>query len=56
MFRSVMNVSKEKDLSSLKKLERTDPQRFPRLQRNGLKDYPRATNVLLVENGKNVQA
>ena len=37
-----MNVSCEKDAAYMKELERTDPQRFHKLQRNILKDYPRA--------------
>lgn len=30
----------------MKELERTDPQRFHRLQRNILKDYPRAVRAI----------
>lgn len=41
-----MNVSREKDLAYMRELERTDPQRFHRLQRNILKDYPRAVREI----------
>lgn len=41
-----MNVSREKDLAYMKELERTDPQRFHRLQSNMLKDYVRAVREI----------
>lgn len=41
-----MNVSRDKDIAYIKELERSDPQRFHRLQRNILKDYPRAVREI----------
>lgn len=41
-----LNVSRDKDIAYMKELERTDPQRFHRLQRNILKDYPRGAREI----------
>lgn len=46
-FRRInLNVSREKDLAYMKELDRTDPQRFHRLQRNILKDYARSVDEI----------